>query len=182
MSQLFEELGRKRRLFPPTRQIGPVGSEGGRQPLWTHPSPPLPHTQVPTCAHTSRRPLALFSRMVTSTGTIISTHSHACRAGTHTGNPNIQLPTREHPASARNPSMGFSCPRSLRAEHGAWKPLPTSELLFSLLGPLSCCLLTHQRGSVTVDGMTGLHMSSEPCKVKVASSVWEAVETTGYLT
>lgn len=127
---------------------------------------------------------ALFSRMVTSSGNLIS-HMHVELA--HTRNLNTQSPTREHPASAHHPTMGSSYSRSHRAEPGAWKPLPTSEMHCSLLGPLSFSLLTHWRGTATVtellmDGTRGLYVSSEPYKVQTAGSDWEAIESPKYWT
>ena len=143
MNQFFEELGRSRRLFSPTRQIGRarLNLQICREQTG-HLDISRPFSATPTGISP-----ALFSRMVMSSGNLIS-HMHIELA--HTRNLNIQSPTREHPASAHNPTMGSSYSRSHRAEHGAWKPLPTSEMLFSFLGPLSCSLLTHWRGTVTV--------------------------------
>lgn len=94
-----------------------------------------------------------------SSGNLIS-HMHVELA--HTENLNTQSPTREHPASARHPTMGSSYSRSHRAEPGAWTPLPTSEMRCSFLGPLSCSLLTHWRGTVTVTELL-MWMEQEAC-------------------
>ena len=170
MNQFFEELGRSRRLFSPTRQIGRARLN---HQICREQTAHLDISQPSSATPTGISP-ALFSRMVTSSGYLIS-HIHIERA--HTRNLNILSPTRETPplhiippwvpptpgATELSMEPGNLCPH-LRCSSVSLAPSSVSlaPLQFPFLAGFSCSLLTHWRGTVIVTELL-TWMEQEAC-------------------